>query len=75
MAFDKKAYNREYQRTHREQYSGYVKKWRETHPEEARELNRKTVVGWQQRNREKYNAYQRAWHAKRKAELDKRGQA
>lgn len=71
MAVDKKAYNKEYQRTHRAQCNAARKRWVKNHPEEARELNRKTVVGWQQRNRDKYNAYQRAWRAKKKAELDK----
>lgn len=75
MAFDKKAYDKEYAREHRAQCNAIRKRWVENHPEEARELNRKSVVGWQQRNREKYNAYQRAWRAKKKAELDKGKQA
>lgn len=71
MSFNKKEYDKEYQRAHREQANARKKKWKERHPEKAKELNRKTVVGWQQRNREKYNAYQRAWRAKQKAKLDK----
>lgn len=71
MSFDKKEYNREYQRAHREQNNIARKKWREAHPEKARELNRRITVGWQQRNREKYNAYQRAWRAKKKALAEK----
>lgn len=67
----KAEYMKKYSREHRTQNNAARKRWREAHPEEARELNRKTVVGWQQRNREKYNAYHRAYREKKREELQK----
>ena len=44
MTVDKKAYNKEYQRTHRAQCNAARKKWAKNHPEEARELIKLSVL-------------------------------
>ena len=75
MSFNKKEYDKEYQRTHRAQNNLARKRWRENHPEEARKLNTESHRKWRLKNKEKYNAYQREWRAKQKAKLDKLEQA
>lgn len=75
MAFDKKAYDKEYARKHRDKINSATKRWRKAHPEEWREKNARNFKRWAEKNRERYNAYQRAWRAKKKAELDKDKQA
>lgn len=68
----KRAYDREYQKTHRAKYSASRKKWVERNPERARELNRRTVKKWRENHREEYNAYQREYYrSKRMAKANK----
>ena len=71
MVFDKEAYNREYQKTHRAQANEARRKWAKAHPEECRKLNTETHRRWRQKNREKYNAYMREWRAKKTALAEK----
>lgn len=66
MSFDKKAYDKEYAKTHREKMNAAVKKWRETHPDEWKKRNAANFRRWIEKNREKYNAYQRDYRAKQK---------
>lgn len=72
MAFDKKAYNREYARAHREKMNAAVKKWRKNHPEERKKKSTENARKWREKNREKYNAYHRAWRAKQKELAEKK---
>lgn len=71
MAFDKKAYDKEYARTHRPQLNAARKKWKEAHPEEARSLNTECQRRWREKNRERYNAYQREYRARQRALAEK----
>lgn len=71
MAFDRKAYNKEYQRAHRAEMNEARRKWAKAHPEEARKLNTESHRKWREKNRERYNAYMREWQAKKKALAEK----
>ena len=71
MAFDKKAYDREYAKAHRGKMNAATEKWRKAHPEEWRKRNAENFKRWADKNREKYNTYQREWRAKRKALAEK----
>lgn len=71
MAFDKREYDKEYAKTHREKINAATKKWREAHPDEWRKKNTANFRRWTEKNREKYNAYQREWRAKKKALVKK----
>ena len=75
MAFDKKAYDKEYARKHRDKINSATKRWREAHPEEWKEKNAKTFKRWAEKNREKDNAYQREWRRSRKEALAKKEKA
>lgn len=70
MSFDKKKYDEEYQRTHRDKVNAAVKKWRKVHPEEWKRKNAERARKYREENREKYNAYHRAYQAKRKAKTE-----
>lgn len=71
MSFDKKEYDEEYQRTHRDKVNAAVKKWRKAHPEEWKRKNVERSRKYREENREKYNAYHRAYRAKQKARKER----
>lgn len=71
MTFDKKEYDKEYQKAHRAQANAAHKRWRENHPELARKRNTENARKWREKNREGYNAYHRAYRAKQKALAEK----
>lgn len=71
MTFDKKTYDKDYARKHRDRINSATKRWREAHPEEWKKKNAENFRRWTEKNREKYNAYQREWRAKKKALAEK----